>query len=100
MKVQYSRTSPYFNTEVFSNFLDIYVNRSIPKFNSDTLYQIDDVYNNRPDLLAFDLYGTPALWWVFAVRNPNVIKDPVFDFRTGVIIYIPSKETVDTALGL
>ncbi len=100
MTAQYSRTSPYYNTERFGNYLDVYKNRSIPAMVSDILYQIDDVYNYRPDLLAFDLYGTPSLWWVFAVRNPNVIKDPVFDFRTGAVIYVPKKETIDSALGL
>ena len=57
-------------------------------------------YKNRPDLLAADLYGDAALWWVFAARNPNVLKDPLFDFRPGVTIYIPTKETLVADLGL
>jgi len=44
--------------------------------------------------LAFDLYGDPSLWWVFAVRNPNVISDPVFDMRIGARIAVPKKETL------
>jgi hypothetical protein len=40
------------------------------------------------------------LWWVFAVRNPNVIKDPIFDFFPGQTIYIPNKNTLTTYLGL
>jgi len=40
------------------------------------------------------------LWWVFAIRNPNVIQDPIFDFQPGVIIYIPQKTNLTTALGL
>jgi len=53
----------------------------------------------RPDLLAADLYGDANLWWVFAVRNPNIIQDPVFDFTAGTIIYVPSMVTLTTALG-
>ena len=55
---------------------------------------------NRPDLLAYDLYGDVSLWWTFSVRNPNIIQDPVFDFVPGVEIFIPTKETVTAALGL
>jgi len=34
------------------------------------------------------------LWWVFALRNPNVIEDPIFDMLTGTTIYIPKKENL------
>jgi hypothetical protein len=37
---------------------------------------------------------------VFAVRNPNVLKDPVFDFVPGATIRIPKKETLAEALGV
>lgn len=98
--VSYSKTSPYYGTDMFGNFLDVAAYREIPADPSDVLYSIDAVYNNRPDLLANDLYSDSTLWWVFAVRNPNVIQDPVFDFATGAIIYIPKKATIINALGL
>lgn len=98
--VQYSKTSPYYGTAEFGNFLDIHVDRPIPKLSADVLYSIDAVYANRPDLLANDLYGDSALWWVFAARNPNVIQDPIFDFTAGTVIYIPKKETITSALGI
>ena len=56
--------------------------------------------NFDPDLLAFDLYGDSSLWWVFAIRNPNAIQDPIYDFQPGVIIYVPQKQNLTTALGL
>lgn len=98
--VAYSKTSPYYGTTMFGNFLDVAADRQIPAEPGDVLYSIDAVYNNRPDLLANDLYGDSALWWVFAVRNPNVIQDPVFDFATGAVIYVPKKNSIITALGL
>lgn len=100
MATTYSKTSPYYGATLFGNFLDVVAERSIPKNASDVLYSIDAVYNNRPDLLANDLYSDSALWWVFAVRNPNVIQDPIYDFTAGTIIYIPKKDTIITALGL
>ena len=99
-KVEYSKMSPYFTTGKFGNFLDIMTFRSIPARADDVRYQIDRVYKNRPDLLAYDLYGDARLWWVFAARNPNTLKNPLGDFIPGVIISIPKKSTLTEALGL
>lgn len=96
----YSKTSPYYDTGTFGNYLDLLEYRKIPAYSSDVYYQIDPVYNMRPDLLANDLYGDSNLWWVFIVRNPNVLKDPIFGFKTGVQIYIPKKDTLEQALGI
>ncbi len=96
----YNKASPYAATPLWGNTLDIAQIPAIPAAETDIVYQIDMIYKNRPDLLAYDLYGDSALWWIFAVRNPSTIKDPVFDFVEGTIIYIPKKETVSVALGL
>ena len=100
MAVEYSKTSPYFATTLYGQFLDIINFRQISKLSDDVYYEIDKIYSNRPDLLAFDLYGDANLWWVFAARNPNVIRDPIFDFLPGVRIYIPKKTTIDRDLAL
>lgn len=96
----YNKSSPYYDTKTYSGFLDVMQYRNFRKLASDVQYRIDRIYQYRPDLLAHDIYDNSALWWVFAVRNPNVIKDPVFDFRPGVAIYIPKKETLIADLGL
>ena len=97
----YSHSSPYYNTDIVKNqFLDIMIDRPIPKDPMDIYWQITQTYSLRPDLLAFDLYNDAGLWWVFAQRNPNRLKDPVFDFVPGVSIYIPKKETLVAELGL
>ena len=101
MTVQYSKSSPYFNTSVFGNkFLDVMIYTPIDKQVDDVSFTINGIYANRPDLLAFDLYGDSALWWVFRARNPNVIDDPIFDFQAGVSIMVPKKETLVSNLGL
>jgi hypothetical protein len=74
--------------------------RPISKQANDKLYQIDRFYHLRPDILAYDLYQKPSLWWVFAARNPNSIKDPLFDFVTGNLIYLPDKTSLYSDLGL
>jgi hypothetical protein len=54
----------------------------------------------RPDLLAYDLYNDSKLWWVFSQRNPNTLKDPLFDFVLGTWIYLPQYTTLENALSL
>ena len=100
MAITYNRTSPYANTDIYGFFLDVANIPVIPMDSNDIQYQIDAIYKGRPDLLAFDLYGDTGLWWVFSVRNPNVLQDPIFDFQPGVIIYVPQKQNLTTALGL
>ena len=97
----YPATSPYYNTEIYnSKFLDVMVNRPIPMTPTDTYWEITTAYEYRPDLLAYDTYGDGRLWWVFAQRNPNRLKDPYFDFVTGVGIYIPRSDLLKQLLGL
>ena len=100
MAVSYSKSSPYSATGLYGKFLDLRVDRPIRKLATDKRYQIDRIYHQRPDMLAYDLYQNAALWWVFAARNPNALKDPLFGFVTGVIIYLPTKETLNKDLNL
>lgn len=98
----YYKASPYYQTPNSANgkYLDQFVTRSVPASVNDITYTIGAKYNQRPDLLAYDLYGKSTLWWVFAERNPNTLKDPVGDFRAGVIISIPDKSRLIAGLGL
>ena len=100
MAVNYKKTSPYANTDYYGFFLDVANIPTIPNDPSDVQYEIDAIYQYRPDLLANDLYGDSGLWWVFSVRNPNTIKDPIFDFVAGANIFVPKKENLTAALGL
>jgi hypothetical protein len=97
----YNQSSPYYDTEIYNDeFLDIMSNRNISSYETDTFWEITATYHLRPDLLAFDLYSDSKLWWVFAQRNPNNIKDPLFDFVAGKKIYLPDFNTLQTDLGL
>lgn len=100
MANNFSISSPYYNTGKFGQFLDTMTNRPISKIAGDKEYTIDRIYHLRPDMLAYDLYGDANLWWVFAARNPNALKDPLFGFVTGVTIYLPSKSTLVSDLGI
>jgi len=97
---RYSNTSPYFETEEFANYLDILNPRTLTAETDDQVYTVERTYAFRPDLLSYDLYGTPRLWWVFAQRNPDKLEDPIYDFKPGVSILLPKKDNVMKDLGL
>ena len=97
---KYSVTSPYYTTPEFSVYLDILSPRAITAEDDDQSYTIERTYAYRPDLLAYDLYGTPRLWWVFAQRNPDEIEDPIYDFKPGVTIQLPKPANISNDLGV
>ncbi len=97
---EYSSTSPYYSTGQNAINLDVLVPRTITAEADDQSYTIERTYAYRPDLLAFDLYGTPRLWWVFAQRNPNEIEAPIYDFKPGVTIQLPKPANISNDLGV
>lgn len=97
----YSSDSPWFNTQIENNqYLGQLRIRPIPAESDDIVYTIEPQYTYRPDLLAYDLYNNKNLWWVFAQRNMDVIKDPVYDIVAGTKIYLPKGSNLDKTLGL
>jgi hypothetical protein len=96
---QYGATSPYYTTGYSQFFLDVMVDRPIPKEDDDQTFVINLTYQYRPDLLAFDLYGTGDLWWVFYQRNPNTLTAPPLDFTVGTQIFLPKISTIQSTLG-
>jgi hypothetical protein len=82
-------TSQYSMTPVKDWYLDIWVRRTVSSSEYDRLMIIPPEFDQRPDLLSQQEYGTPGLWWVFCLRNPNLMADPINDFVAGLEIYIP-----------
>ena len=97
---QYSNNSPWYNTPLKADYLDVLSIRPVSSEPDDILYAIDAKFEYRPDLLAYALYGDPALWWVFTQRNLDVIQDPIFDFKAGTKIYLPKGSSLKTVLGI
>lgn len=100
MTAQYSNKSPWYRTPFTDDHLGILNIRAVSAEKDDYLYEIEPQYHLRPDLLAYDLYGSSKLWWVFIQRNMDVLQDPVFDFVAGTRIYIPNRQSLMTVLGI
>jgi alpha-L-fucosidase len=98
--VTYKNSSPWANTKQNNFYLELMSIRPIPAENDDFKYAIENQYRHRPDLLSYDLYGTPKLWWVFTQRNMDTLKDPIYDFEPGTIIYLPKKSNLQQYLGV
>jgi hypothetical protein len=100
MKASYNDLSPWSQTPIVGNHLSFLAIRSVSSEKDDYLYTIEPKFAYRPDLLAYALYGTPELWWVFAQRNMDVLQDPIFDFTAGTQIYLCKKSSLTKVLGL
>ena len=96
----YDNSSPYAETNINEFYLDVMVNRPIPKLADDIIFSINETYKYRPDLLALDLYDNADLWWVFAQRNPDDLKNPLLDFESGKKIFLPKLSTLQEVLGI
>jgi nucleoid-associated protein YgaU len=67
----------------------------IPKDNED-VYVVTTV-GDRLDLLAFQYYKDPTLWWYIAAANPELRRDSMF-LDPGVQLRIPTPNNPDAIL--
>ncbi len=103
MTAIYKKSSPYFKTpqrNFLIEFLDFLTFRDIPDDDTDEVIIISAKFNERPDLLSNELYGTPDFWWIFAVRNPDELIDPIYDLVAGLEIVVPTRQRLFSLLGL
>jgi hypothetical protein len=99
MVAQYSTSSPYYFTPQNSYYLGVWRSPGISPSTTDEFITVSQRYLHRPDLLSYDLYGTPRLWWVFALLNQDSIKDPIYDLEPGIELRVPSATSVRSFLG-
>src|SRR3546814_10106012 len=75
-------------------YLDFNILKSFSSDVSDYEFTITEKYNNRPDLLSYELYGSPFLCLIFSLRNPDLLGDPIYDFTTDKNIMVPTSDRV------
>jgi hypothetical protein len=100
MNYNYGKDSFMYNAEKINDiFLGVNNLPALQKSIKDEVYIIGHGYDERPDLLAHSIYGKSSVWWVFALRNPDIIQDPIRDFKAGTEIILPAVESVQKLIG-
>lgn len=84
--------SLYKNTDSDNYYRDYYNPISLEKDDSDYFIIITSEYKYKPGKLAYDLYGSERLNWVFSYFNRDKITDIIFDLKEGMILRVPTKE--------
>lgn len=96
MTIQFRNDSFMRNAEFSDDGSYVTRNRlpKLPADRDDPEYVIPVAYDQRPDLLAHELYGNSRLWWVFQIRNPDQLNDPIRDFSAGKTIRTPPQGVI------
>lgn len=94
----YSKQSVFYGVnQVYKSgvtYLDFNIMKTMAADSTDYEFTITEKYNHRPDLLSYDLYGSPYYDLIFSIRNPDLLGDPIYDFVTGTTIMVPTAERV------
>lgn len=98
MASEYSRYSPYFNVKQ-TWYLDTMILKTMRPADDDEIYQIPTKFHHQPWRLAKEKYGNERLYYIFAVLNKDILKDPVYNFNAGITIRIPSVNRVQKYIG-
>ena len=76
----------YYGEQKYITF-PTYKKTDIKSSDQDKYTVINKSYEYRPDLVSADFYGTTIFWW--KIMEANNIKD-IYDFKSGISIYIPN----------
>ena len=89
----YRTDSLYRDTKITNNqYLNELTIDNIDVKNTTTkTITLNEKYDEKPDLLAYDLYGNAKLWWVFGLFNQDELVDPILDFKAGLKIKVPAR---------
>ena len=76
------------NAEFRKFFLDV---AKLPKIETEVgdYVVVPAECENRIDLFSYQQYGSSRLWWIIALANADMIKDPIWDFKSGMTIFVP-----------
>ena len=91
---KYKQNSVYASTPMTSRYLDIFNPPDVSEQGDERTVALQQRHNFRPDILSNELYGSPRLWWVFTFFNRDILRDPLWDFKAGTSIKVPSQDNV------
>lgn len=93
-----NKFSPYAKTKS-TWYMDQYTPIVIRPASDDKFYVIPSKYHQQPWRVAKFLYGQERLYYVFTLLNMDLIKDPLYDFKAGLTIRVPSNERMMRIIG-
>lgn len=84
----YSGKSYLRNTTIRKFFLDI---ASLPRidYSKGDYIIVPPQCEHRIDLFSYMQYGSSRMWWLIALANDNIIRDPIWDFKSGMNVFVP-----------
>ena len=92
INVPKSRYSSGGSTDVYSTRLGWWERHVYQPSREDVEYTIEQKYHIRPDLLAYDVYGSPVYMWL--VLQYNNILDINTEFIVGAKVLLPTPQRV------
>lgn len=76
-------------SDVSGNRIGWWERKVFTKSPTDIVYTITSRYANRPDLLAYEMYGRASLQWF--IMQYNAVSDLYQDFNEGDVILLPDR---------
>ena len=61
--------------------------------------QVPPECENRIDLFSYQQYKTSRLWWIIALANADIIADPIWDFKSGMTVFVPRNGVIGENFG-
>lgn len=83
-------------TEEFQKRLGIWDRKTIPYRDDDITHVVSNEEAGRPDLISYNVYGTPDLMWL--VLQFNNILDPTLELDVDTELRLPTPERVLLAI--
>lgn len=80
-------------TDLYEKRLGWWDRYTFTKDDTDMVVTLDSKYHQRPDLLAYDMYGSSNYEWL--VLQYNNILDIITEFVVGKEIRLPTKSRAD-----
>jgi hypothetical protein len=93
MTAVYDRKSYLSDTPIRSFYLDVAKMPSMIGVTGKYVI-VPPECENRIDLFSYQQYGSSRYWWMIALANADAIKDPVWDFHSGMQLLVPDKSKI------
>jgi hypothetical protein len=94
MTIEYTDKSYLYGVGTFKKFyLDSTILPALTN-STGTNVVVPPECENRPDLFSYQQYGSSRLWWIIALANADILKDPVWDLKSGMTLFVPNKDLI------